>query len=280
MAARLEGGELLLRIDDLDTPRNRPGADAAIQADLDWLGLHWDGPVWRQSCRRGLYASVLSSLRRAGWMYPCRCSRRLLADVSAPHGFSPVYPGTCRHRPPNWAAVQGRLPSWRLRLPPGPIHWDERFGSPGQLDGPRAVGDVVLRRADGFLAYHLATAFDELSLGITEVVRGVDLWSATGPQVALMALLDGRPPRYCHVPLWCDAQGRRLSKRSGPGGLADLRAQGLDPPAVVGLLAASLALVPPTSRLSASELLEELTSQRLENALRAACNQTPTTGPP
>jgi glutamyl-tRNA synthetase len=270
LAARLEGGEWLLRIDDLDTPRLRVGAEESIYADLRWLGLHWDGLPSRQSARRGLYATVLSALRRAGWLYPCRCSRRMLADISAPHGGGSVYPGHCRALRLGWAAEQGRLPSWRWRLPPGLIAWPERFGAPGRLDGPRQVGDVVLRRADGFLAYHLATAVDELCCGITEVVRGADLVWATGPQVALMGLLGGTPPRYGHVPLCRDAAGQRLSKRDGAEGLVGLRQRGLDAAAVVGELAASAGLVPVGARLSAAELLQELDPARFERRLRHA----------
>lgn len=269
LAARLAGGVVLLRIDDLDSPRNRSGAVEAIQADLAWLGLDWDGPAEFQSQRRGLYASVLSALRRGGWLYPCRCSRRLLADISAPHGAMPVYPGTCRGGEADWSARQGRLPSWRLRLPPGALCWEERCAAPGCLDGASQVGDVVLRRADGFLAYHLATAVDELRLGITEVVRGVDLWSSTAPQVAVMRLLGAAPPAYRHVPLCRDAQGQRLSKRNAATGLEGLRALGLDAPAVIGRLAASTGLVPPGSRLSAAELAQELTATRFVRALQA-----------
>lgn len=224
----------------------------------------------RQSARRGIYGTVLSALRRGGVLYPCRCSRRLLADVSAPHGGVPVYPGFCRRQPVGWGPEAGRLPSWRLRLPPGPLRWHERFGAPGLLDGPGQVGDVVLRRADGFLAYHLATAVDELSLGITDVLRGEDLWWSTGPQVAVMAALGMEPPRYGHLPLWRDAAGRRLSKRGAAEGLAGLRQRGLDGAGVIGELAASAGLVPPGSRLSARELLEELTPQRFAASLEAA----------
>ncbi|MFM7652866.1 MAG: tRNA glutamyl-Q(34) synthetase GluQRS [Vulcanococcus sp.] len=268
LVSRLRGGEWLLRIDDLDTPRNRPGAEASILADLAWLGLHWDGPVIRQSQRRGLYATVLSSLRRAGALYPCRCSRRLLADVSAPHGASPVYPGFCRPLPPRWGPEDGRLPSWRLVVPPGEIRWRERLAGSGELDGERDLGDVVLRRADGFLAYHLATAVDELSLGVADVVRGADLWSATGAQVALMQRLGGEPPAYWHTPLLRDASGARLSKRQGGAGLEELLQQGLDAAAVVGCLAAGVGLVPEGSRLSAPELLQELSLEALCRSLR------------
>ena len=270
LEARLAGGAWLLRIDDLDTPRLVSGAELQILDDLHWLGLDWDGPLIRQSERRGLYNSVLTAWRRAGLLYPCRCSRRLLADVSAPHGALNVYPGFCRGRQHHWGPEQGRLPSWRLRLGDGRLQWSERLAAAGDLDGPSAVGDVVLRRADGFIAYHLATAVDELDLGITEVLRGEDLWPATAAQVAVLQQLGAPPPRYAHVPLWCDAAGQRLSKREGSEGLAGYRHRGCDGAAVIGDLAASLGLVPAGSRLSADELLQELRPQpeRLAAALR------------
>jgi glutamyl-tRNA synthetase len=267
--ARLAGGDLLLRLDDLDTPRNRPGAAASILNDLRWLGLDWDGPPLLQSERRGGYATALSALRRAGLLYACRCSRRLLADVSAPHGALRVYPGFCRHRAFGWGEESGRLPSWRLRLPAGALRWRERWGQGGSLDGTAEVGDVVLRRADGVVAYHLATALDELLLGISDVVRGEDLRASTGAQVAVMAALGAAPPRYAHAPLWRDGRGRRLSKREGAAGLAGYRSRGLDAAAVIGELAASLALVPFGSRLSARELLQELDAGRLDACLRS-----------
>jgi glutamyl-tRNA synthetase len=265
--ARLHGGRWLLRIDDLDTPRNRSGAEASILADLHWLGLHWDGPVQHQSSSRGVYGSVLSALRRSGLLYACRCSRRMLADISAPHGDLGVYPGLCRSAYHGWGWRQGRLPSWRLRVPPGMLRWQERYGRPGAVDGPTAVGDVVLRRADGFIAYHLATAVDELRLGISDVLRGDDLSSSTPAQVAVMALLGVEPPRYGHLPLWRDAGGQRLSKRQAAEGLAGCRARGLDAPAVIGELAASAELVAPGSRLSAGELLSDLTPAGFDAAI-------------
>jgi len=256
--ARQKDGLWLLRLDDLDRPRVRAGAEATILQDLRWLGLHWDGPVMRQSERRGLYASVLSALRRSGALYPCHCSRRLLADISAPHGTLSIYPGHCRAIPPFWGECQGRWPSWRLRLREGPIHWHERWGPVGTLDGTRDVGDVVLRRADGVVAYHLATVVDELCLGISDVVRGADLWSSTGAHVAVCQALGFPPPRYGHVPVMVDAKGKRLSKRVASEGLAALRAHGLDAPAVIGKLAASMGLVERGARLSAQDLLAEV----------------------
>lgn len=273
--ARQRDGRWLLRLDDLDRPRVRPGSEASILEDLRWLGLHWDGAVIRQSERRGFYSSVLSHLRRSGLLYPCHCSRRLLADVSAPHsGFAP-YPGTCRPLEPFWGQQQGRWPSWRLRLGAGMVRWEERWGPPGTLNGPRDIGDVVLRRADGVVAYHLATAVDELTLGISDVVRGADLWASTGAQVAICEALGVPPPRYGHVPLLRDGAGKRLGKRVGSEGLAALRERGLDGPGVIGHLAASIGLVPAGSRLSAAELLAE-TRQRptaLEEALEGGSQE-------
>jgi glutamyl-tRNA synthetase len=268
LEARLHGGQWLLRLDDLDTPRNRAGAASAIQADLQWLGLDWDGPVIWQSRRRGLYATVLSALRREGLLYPCRCSRRLLADISAPHGTSSVYPGFCLGASHGWGVVEQRLPSWRLQVPRGRLRWLERYGEAGDVDGPEAVGDVVLRRADGFLAYHLATAVDELTLGISDVLRGDDLWSSTAAQVAVMTQLGAGPPRYGHVPLWRDGLGHRLCKRDGSDGVAGFRSRGLMAAAVIGELAASAGLVPQGSQLSAQELLGELNARAFECCIR------------
>ncbi|CAK6692051.1 Glutamate--tRNA ligase [Synechococcus sp. CBW1107] len=268
LQARLSGGRFLLRHDDLDLPRRRPGAIEAIESDLNWLGLSWDGPSLRQSDRTGLYASVLSAFRRGGVLYPCRCSRRMLADLSAPHGGWPLYPGTCRDRAVGWGPRQGRLPSWRLRLEPGDLRWREEIGPTGCLEAATQVGDVVLRRADGFLAYHLTSAVDDLLMGVTTVVRGADLWRSTAPQVAVCERL-GRPFVSCwHVPLWLDEGGQRLAKRQAAQGLEPLRREGLDAAAVIGRMAASLALVPAGSRLSAVDLLQELDLAHLQAQLR------------
>jgi glutamyl-tRNA synthetase len=224
---------------------------------------------------------VLSALRRSGYLYPCRCSRRLLADIAAPHGGFAVYPGLCRGLQRGWGWEQGLLPSWRLNLPSGPLIWTERFGAPGVVDATTAVGDVVLRRADGFIAYHLATAVDELRHGISDVLRGDDLWSSTAPQVAVMQLLGATPPRYGHLPLCRDAQGQRLSKREGSEGISGFRSRGLDAAAVVGALAASAGLVPRGSRISAEELLQDLSPERFELAIQAAvqADRHPVAGP-
>ena len=160
LQARQRRGSWLLRIDDLDTPRNRPGAIEAIEADLRWLGLDWDGPIILQSRRKEVYDAWLSWLQLSGQLFACRCSRRQLAGLAR-------YPGTCRTAGHHWGWLNERLPSWRLQVPDS---------------DPEGSGDVVLRRSDGFIAYQLATVLDELTLGITDVVRGQDLLQALPAQ--------------------------------------------------------------------------------------------------
>ena len=241
LEARCNGGAWLLRIDDLDTPRNRSWAPSSIQNDLQWLGLHWDGPVILQSQRRGTYHACLSWLRRTHRLFACRCSRRMLVGSS-------FYPGTCRDREHSWGWSEGRLPSWRLRVP---------------FNDPHQSGDVVLRRADGFVAYQLATVIDELCFGITDVVRGDDLREALPAQLSVFDALASSPPRFRHVPVIRDAAGRKLSKREASAGLAPLKEAGMDAAAVIGRLAAALNLVEPETRISAKELLQHLTQKGL-----------------
>ena len=236
LRARLFNGQWLLRVDDLDTPRIRPGAIESVLQDLRWLGLNWDGPLVLQSRRRGLYGSFLSTFRRQGYLYPCRCSRRQLDGAT-------IYPGTCRWLPQDWGLRDARLPAWRLRVA-------EPFDS--------VVGDVILRRADGVIAYHLATSIDDLALGINEVVRGQDLVSVCAVQCAVIKSLGMASPRYGHVPLLCDSSGQKLSKRDHATGLGLLRDRGEAAAQVIGQLAASLGLVTTTCEISAEELLEDL----------------------
>ena len=236
LRARLSNGQWLLRVDDLDTPRIHFGAIDSMLQDLRWLGLNWDGPLVLQSRRRGLYGSFLSTFRRQNYLYPCRCSRRQLEGAT-------IYPGTCSLLHQGWGLRDARLPAWRLRVA-------EPYD--------RVVGDVVLRRADGIIAYHLATSIDELALGINEVVRGQDLVSVCAAQSAVITSLGLTVPSYGHVPLLCDSSGQKLSKRDHATGLGSLRDRGKAAAQVIGQLAASLGLVSPKSAISAEELLEEL----------------------
>ena len=236
LQARCSGGEWFLRIDDLDTPRNRPESLLRIQSDLRWLGLHWDGPPVLQSSRSGIYSSWLSFLRCSGALFACRCSRRDLAGAS-------IYPGTCRAIDAGWGWQEQRLPSWRLRVP--------------ELN-PYGSGDVVVRRADGYIAYQLATVIDELCFGITDVVRGNDLRDALPAQLSIYAALGQKSPRFWHGPLLYNSEGQKLSKRDASTGLDVARSKGEDAAHVIGQLAAGLGLVPRGTRLSTQELLSEI----------------------
>jgi glutamyl-tRNA synthetase len=251
LRARLNNGQWLLRVDDLDTPRIRSGAIESVLKDLRWLGLNWDEPVVLQSRRRGLYSSFLSILRKQGYLYPCRCSRRQLDGAT-------IYPGTCRGVRQGWGVKDERLPAWRLRVV-------EPFAT--------EVGDVVLRRTDGVIAYHLATSIDELALGINEVVRGQDLEAVWAAQSAVITSLGMTSPRYGHVPLLCDPSGEKLSKRAHATGLSSLRDRGEASAQVIGRLATSLGLVSPATAISAEELLEELRERQGQfNALIVGAN--------
>ncbi len=244
LRARFNKGEWLLRIDDLDTPRNRQGAIESIERDLLWLGLDWDGPLIMQSQRREIYRSVLSSLKLQNKIYPCRCTRKDLAESVRANKDCFIYPGTCRDLKLPWCINDGRFPSLRLKVA-------RRFAN--------SCGDVVLRRSDGFIAYHLATVVDELCLGISEVVRGEDLAHVMDGHLAVIEALGGKPLIFRHVPLLYNKDGTKLSKRDGSRGLQSCQSLGMKAPNVIGLLASSLNIVPKGSVLSAAELLSHLT---------------------
>jgi glutamyl-Q tRNA(Asp) synthetase len=222
--ARAHGGRWLVRIEDVDGPRCLPGADAAILAQLDALGLRPDeAPAW-QSRRGAGYDAALQQLAAAGRAYPCFCTRAEIARANQQRGLSRerhgelVYPGTCRARPPGEAAAGARIPAWRLRVPDGPaacIAWTDRRLGPQRQPLDTEVGDFVLRRADGLWAYQLAVVVDDAAQGITHVVRGEDLADNTPRQVWLQRCLGLPTPQYLHTPLVLDAQGEKLSKQNG-----------------------------------------------------------------
>ena len=214
--ARAAQGEWLLRIEDVDIARARPGAADAILATLERFGFTWDGPVWRQSLRGDAYAEALDRLDALGLVYACRCSRRELAGVTLSAIGERVYPGTCRQRPPSHpaSATGNARVAWRLRVPSAPVEFvDRRHGRQSQ-DLAAEVGDFVLRRSDGLYAYQLAVVVDDAAQGITDVVRGADLLVSTARQVFLQRSLGYPTPRYLHVPIAVDGSGDKLSKQT------------------------------------------------------------------
>ncbi|MDC8787179.1 tRNA glutamyl-Q(34) synthetase GluQRS [Roseateles koreensis] len=229
--ARAHGGRWLVRIEDVDRPRCPPSTDALVLEQLARCGLLSDEPPLWQSQRDAHYAEALTRLQQAGWAYPCACSRAEIAQAQ-PRGHDRhahrarhtelVYPGTCRH------GLQGRpARAWRLlstadlaaqqALPP--LEWQDRRLGLQHQDLGRAVGDFVLKRADGLWAYQLAVVVDDALQGITDIVRGEDLADNTPRQLRLQALLGVQIPRYLHTPLVLGENGEKLSKQNGAAAL-------------------------------------------------------------
>ncbi len=244
--ARSTGSTFLLRIEDLDRVASRDEHVRSHVADLRALGIDWDGEVVRQSGRFDRYEAALARLDADGLLYPCYCTRReVQAAVAAPHGPSPegAYPGTCRHLTATDRAAceaDGRRPSWRVRAGGERVEVSDRLH--GRFAG--LIDDFVVRRADGVPAYQVAVVADDHDQGVAEVVRGDDLLDTTPRQVWLARRLGLAVPTYAHVPLVVGPDGQRLAKRHGAVTLAELRGRGVEPPAVLGAMAASLGLVP------------------------------------
>ncbi|HJU18620.1 MAG TPA: tRNA glutamyl-Q(34) synthetase GluQRS [Stellaceae bacterium] len=254
-AARAAHGRFLLRLEDIDRTRCREEFAAAILDDLAWLGLHWDGPVHRQSEHFDDYRAALDRLAALGLLYPCFCTRRdIAAEVArsgaAPHGEMGVpYPGTCRRLDAAARAAKrrsGRDYALRLDLAralalTGPLDWiEEGIGAPGlRRADPASFGDVVLARKDVPTSYHLAVTVDDALQGVTLVTRGADLAEATHVHRLLQALLGLPTPRYRHHALLTDAAGRRLSKRDGALAIRAMRERGLGPAEILALAQSS-----------------------------------------
>jgi len=209
--ARAAGGQWLVRIDDLDRPREKQGAADAILKWLEAAGLHWDGEVIRQTARLERYREALERLERAGLTYWCGCSRREIADSALSIDGARIYPGTCRE-----GLAPGRAPrAMRLRTESEPIVLADRVQGEISQSVAGEVGDFVLRRADGLFAYQLAVVVDDADQGVTDVVRGADLLDSTARQILLQRLLGLPEPRYLHVPVAVTAAGEKLSKQTG-----------------------------------------------------------------
>jgi glutamyl-Q tRNA(Asp) synthetase len=241
--ARQRGGTFLLRIEDIDPGRVRAEYVDGIIEDLLWLGLEWDGEMPYQSERLAIYAEALERLRAEGLLYPCFCTRagiaaEIAASAAAPQcpDGAPAYPGTCRgltdpdlSRPHAW-----RLDVAKAMARAGPLYWMD--GHTEVQAEPGRFGDVVLARKAAPASYHLAVTIDDAAQGVTDVVRGRDLFAATDVHRLLQALLGLPTPEYHHHDLLTDAAGNRLAKRHGAPTLADLRAGGADPQTLVEAL--------------------------------------------
>ncbi|PQA82391.1 tRNA glutamyl-Q(34) synthetase GluQRS [Limnohabitans sp. TS-CS-82] len=252
--ARAHGGQWLVRIEDVDTPRCIPGADQLILQQLATCGLVPDTPVMWQSKRGDAYQAALDALIAKDWAYPCGCSRKEIEDAQAVLGHArerhsaAVYPGTCRN------GLNGKTArAWRLNVQrviddlklPTPLTWQDRLLGPQQQDAAQEVGDFVLRRADGLWAYQLAVVVDDAAQGITHIVRGEDLTDNTARQIVLQHALGLPTPSYMHTPLVLGENGEKLSKQNGAEAL-DLS----NPLAALNAAAARLNLAPQSGSLT------------------------------
>jgi glutamyl-tRNA synthetase len=265
LSARAAGGRVVLRIEDIDSPRVKAGAAEEACADMRWLGLDWDGEPLVQTQRIDSYRSALGALQSQELVYPCICTR---SDVeraaSAPHAEheGPVYPGTCAgRRAADAAALADRSFCWRFRLPQKSPAFTDRFRGPCAVDLRRTGGDFVVWKAPrvagqaGSPAYQLAVVVDDAAQGVTEVVRGDDLVASTPRQLLLYQALGLRPPVFAHLPLVVGPDGRRLAKRHGDTRLSALRQAGVRPEMLLGLLAWSCGWIEAVRPVAARDLL-------------------------
>lgn len=235
---RKASGQLLIRIDDIDGHRSRDEYIGMALADMNWLGIAWDGDPVRQSAHLDAYAAALERLRDRGLIYPCFCTRAdIAASMTAPHGPSgAIYPGTCRdleaaeraermtHQAHCWRLDMGRAAALA-----GTLSWTEQGPGAGErIARPQLHGDIVLARKDAPASYHLASTVDDAMMGITHVIRGADLIASTDVHRLLQALLGLPTPLYHHHALVCGADGVRLAKRDAAASLASLRDAGVD----------------------------------------------------
>ncbi len=237
LEARRRGGEWLLRMEDLDEPREVPGAADAILQALEAYGFEWDGEVRFQSRRSAAYGEALERLERKGAVFPCACTRREISDSAPSLASETIYPGTCREGLPPGR----RARAVRMRVDDAVIAFDDALQGRVEQNLAREVGDFIVRRADGLFAYQLAVVVDDAEQSITDVVRGADLLASTPRQILLQRLLGYLTPRYMHLPVAVNRNGEKLGKQTlaAPLGITDaavqlwraLRFLGQEPPA-------------------------------------------------
>ena len=265
LSVRSRNGELVLRMEDLDTQRTSADFAAVLRDDLRWLGLDWDVETPPQSQRSAVYDRYFEKMADLGLLYPCYCTRSQLHSVNAPHlsDGTYVYAGTCRDLTPEQRAAFDRKPAWRVKVPDKVWSITDLVQGDYSLNLATDCGDMVVRRADGVYVYQLAVTVDDGEAGVTEVVRGMDLLSSAPRQMYLQELLGFSHPTYGHVPMLLAPDGRRLSKRDKDLDLGILR-QRITPEALIGTLAFASGLIPENAPISARELASVFSWDKLK----------------
>ena len=262
LSLRSRGGSLVLRMEDLDTQRTSEEFARILREDLCWLGLDWDWEMPAQSQRSPVYDRYFEKLMDEKLLYPCYCTRSQLHSVNAPHlsDGTYVYPGTCRNlqSPP-----PGRNPAWRVMVPDKQWAFSDLVQGDYTMNLATDCGDMVVRRADGVYVYQLAVTVDDGEIGVTEVVRGMDLLSSAPRQMYLQELFGFPHPQYAHVPMLLAPDGRRLSKRDRDLDLGQLRLHAT-PERVIGALAYAAGLIDRDISISPRELAGEFSWEKLD----------------
>ena len=263
-SVRSRGGEMVLRMEDLDTQRTSADFAAVLREDLAWLGLDYDRETPPQSLRTEAYDRYFALLREKGLIYPCYCTRSQLHSVNAPHlsDGTYVYTGTCRNLTEQQRSAFDRKPAWRCVVPDRLWTVEDLVQGHYALNLATQCGDMVMRRADGVYVYQLAVTVDDGEAGVTEVVRGMDLLSSAPRQMYLQELFGFPHPAYGHVPMLLAPDGRRLSKRDRDLDLGELRKR-VTPEQLIGTLAFAAGLIDKNEPLSAKELAGEFSWEKL-----------------
>ncbi len=265
LSVKSRNGEMVLRMEDLDTQRTSAELAQTLREDLCWLGLTWDRETEPQSRRSKVYDVYFEKLREMELLYPCYCTRSQLHSVNAPHltDGTYVYTGTCRNLTEAQRAAFDRAPAWRVKVPDKVWTVEDLMQGTYRENLATDCGDFVVRRADGVYVYQLAVTVDDGEAGVTEVVRGNDLLSSAPRQMYLQELFGFRHPQYGHVPMLMSVDGRRLSKRDKDLDLGVLR-QKMSPEKLLGILAHACGLIEKPEAVSARELASVFTWDKIK----------------
>ena len=273
LAARSQGGRMVLRLEDLDPGRCTQAWCDQVMRDLEWLGLSWDNQPVYQSRRTEAYRAAFAQLEERGLIYPCYCTRAERLAASAPHRSDGVviYDGRCRRlsSQEREELSRTRRPAWRVEVPEETVSFVDQIQGPFSQNLARDCGDFILRRSDGVYAYQLAVVVDDAAMGVTQVVRGSDLLDSTPRQLWLQEELGLPHPEYGHVPLLLAPDGRRLAKRDRDQELGELQSR-YTAPELVGSLAHLAGLIPEPAHVTPAELVPLFSWEKLPKEDRTA----------